>query len=109
MTRLWEALTSSVRVSPRSSAARSRSSGSVVESWISEVSSVTDFSPDQPPHSIHTERRRKECAYLIGLVPLVQCAHNGAVFAQLLGRFRVKAIGEPFGERLVLEGDVASS
>lgn len=51
--RLCEALTSSVRVSPKSSAASSRSSGSVVESCISEVSSVTDFSPYQQPYATH--------------------------------------------------------
>ena len=50
--RLWEACTRSLRVSPRSSAASSRSSGSVVESCINEVSSVTDFSPYQRPLSI---------------------------------------------------------
>src|SRR5690242_14826996 len=80
VTRLWEALESSARVSPRSSAASSRSSGSLVESWINDVSSVTDFSPDQPSHTTC----KHECAYLIGLVPLLQRAHDGTVFAQLL-------------------------
>jgi len=46
--RLCEAADSSVRDSARSSTASDRNSASVAESCISEVSSVTDFSPDQP-------------------------------------------------------------
>jgi hypothetical protein len=70
----WEALASSVRVSPRSSAASARSSGSVVDSCISETSSVTDLAEismccSQALQKSHTSLALSHCcnAFTIGL------------------------------------------
>jgi hypothetical protein len=70
----WEALASSVRVSPRSSAASALSSGSVVDSCISETSSVTDLAEIsmccfQALQKSHTSLALSHCcnAFTIGL------------------------------------------
>ena len=48
-------------------------------------------------------------AYLVGLIPLTQRIHDRAVFAQLLRRSRVEAIGELFCQFLVLGNYCAGS
>ena len=103
--KLCDALASCVRVSPRSSEAKDRSSGSVVESWISDVSSVTDLvaisTCARCPFHVPT--------HLIRLVPFSQRVYYRAILAQLLCCTRVKAIGKLLGELFMFYSDIAGS
>jgi len=107
VTRLCEAVASCVRVSARSSAARDRSSASVVDSCISDVSSVTDLV--QISYRVAPAGLAMRYAHLVGLVPRFQCIHNWGILAQFLRCLRIEAVGERICQLLVFRGDGASA